>query len=172
MVNPCLDELEVYGIDGETNLALAQREARASASSCLSGYPIHQVRHLNDGQYGNSHSWIAAGQNGEWAQIELPAPATVAQVVFSRDREGRFRDRLPTQVEIQLSLDGQRVGHSVPGRVADLPAGFRGLEHPSALCLPVRARDLVANRFGPPPSPAFSGKPKPWWSGSRPKASM
>jgi hypothetical protein len=104
---PCIDELEVYGPDERTNLALASRGAQASASSCLAGYAIHQVAHLNDGLYGNSHSWIAAGLSSEWVQIELPAPAVVSKVMFSRDREGRFRDRLPKQFEIQLSLDGQ-----------------------------------------------------------------
>jgi hypothetical protein len=102
---PCVDELEVYGVGGE-NLALASQGARASASSCLAGYPIHQVAHLNDGRYGNSHSWIAAGTGNEWAQIELPAPAEVSKVVFSRDREGSFHDRLPSQFEIRVSLDG------------------------------------------------------------------
>ena len=62
---PCLDELEVYGPEGKQNLALAAQGAKASASSCLPGYPIHQIAHLNDGQYGNSHSWIAAGTFGE-----------------------------------------------------------------------------------------------------------
>ena len=57
---PCLDELEVYGPEGGANLALAGAGAKASASSCLPGYAIHQVAHLNDGLYGNSHSWIAA----------------------------------------------------------------------------------------------------------------
>ncbi len=104
---PCIDELEVYGAGAE-NLALASRGAKASASSCLPGYAIHQVPHLNDGLYGNSHSWIAAGTSGEWAQIELPSPALVAKVVFSRDREGRYRDRVPARFEIQTSLDGQR----------------------------------------------------------------
>ena len=46
----CIDELEVYGPDGSRNLALAKNGARASASSCLAGYAIHQVAHLNDGQ--------------------------------------------------------------------------------------------------------------------------
>ncbi|HEY5911300.1 MAG TPA: hypothetical protein VJA21_11925, partial [Verrucomicrobiae bacterium] len=88
--------------------------------SCLPGYAIHQVSHLNDGRYGNSHSWIAAGTGSEWAQIELPASALVDKVVASRDREGRFRDRLPTQFEIQLSSDGRnwktacRVGTHIP----------------------------------------------------------
>jgi len=92
---PCLDELEVYGPDGAANLALAATGAKASASSLLPGYAIHQVSHLNDGRYGNSHSWIAAGTRSEWAQIELPQSRAVSKVVFTRDREGRFTDRVP-----------------------------------------------------------------------------
>ncbi|MCC7493953.1 MAG: hypothetical protein IT204_16470 [Fimbriimonadaceae bacterium] len=99
----CLDELEVYGPAGE-NLA---RGARPSASSSLSGYAIHRVEHLNDGRLGNDHSWIAAGSDAEWAQLELPAATVVARVVFSRDRGGKFTDRTPGGVELLLSLDGQ-----------------------------------------------------------------
>jgi hypothetical protein len=104
---PCIDELEVFGPDGQENLALAARGAKASASSCLEGYAIHRVAHLNDGRYGNDHSWIAATTGREWAQIELPRPAEVAKVVLSRDRTGHFTDRMPAEIEVQLSSDGQ-----------------------------------------------------------------
>ncbi len=104
---PCIDELEVYGPEGGENLALAGAGAKAAASSCLPGYSIHQVAHLNDGLYGNSHSWIAAGMRNEWAQIEFPGTVSVASVVFSRDREGRYRDRLPASIEIRVSTDGE-----------------------------------------------------------------
>ena len=103
---PCIDELEIYGPDSDKNLALASAGAKASASSCLEGYAIHRVAHLNDGQGGNDHSWIAADVSG-WAQIELPATATVQRVVFARDRKGRHNDRLPRDVEVSVSLDGQ-----------------------------------------------------------------
>ena len=105
---PCIDELEVYGPDSAANLALASNGAKASASSLLPGYAIHQIAHLNDGLYGNSHSWIASGSRSEWAQIELPQPRTISRVVFSRDREGRFADRMPGAVEVRLSDDGQK----------------------------------------------------------------
>ena len=104
---PCIDELEVYGPDSDTNLALASNGGKASASSLLPGYAIHQVAHLNDGLYGNSHSWIASGSRSEWAQIEPPQPRTVSRIVFSRDREGQFADRMPGAVEVRLSDDGQ-----------------------------------------------------------------
>lgn len=103
---PCIDELEVYGEGSMENLALASKGARATASSCLAGYTIHRIEHLNDGLYSNRCSWIAAGQVNEWAQIELPRTQPVTRVVFSRDREGQYRDRLPRIVEVQLSMDG------------------------------------------------------------------
>ncbi len=103
----CIDELEIYGPEGKDNLALAADGAKATASSCLPGYPIHQIVHLNDGLYGNSHSWIAARSSGDWAQIELPQPAKIAKVVFSRDREGQYRDRLAVHFDIRVSPDGK-----------------------------------------------------------------
>jgi hypothetical protein len=104
---PCIDELEVYGPDSPSNVALASRGAVPSASSALAGYAIHAVPHLNDGLYGNDHSWIAAATGREWAQIELPAPAKVNQVVFSRDRNGAFSDRQILEADVCLSSDGQ-----------------------------------------------------------------
>jgi hypothetical protein len=104
---PCIDELEVYGPDSPTNLALASRGAVPRASSALAGYPIHAVAHLNDGLYGNDHSWIPATAGEEWAEIELPAPALVARVVLSRDRNGQFVDRQILEAEVRLSSDGQ-----------------------------------------------------------------
>ncbi|MFZ2639515.1 MAG: discoidin domain-containing protein [Verrucomicrobiia bacterium] len=104
----CVDELEVFGPDSARNLALARDGAKAGASSCIGGHEIHQVAHLNDGLYGNAHSWIAAGAGDEWVQIELPQPTKVSKVVFSRDREGRYGDRVPVSFEVRLSLDGQQ----------------------------------------------------------------
>jgi len=133
---PCLDELEVYGADGRTNLALATAGAKATASSLLAGYAIHQVTNLNDGRYGNSHSWIAAGSRSEWAQIELPGSRVVAEAVFSRDREGHFTDRTPGGVEVRLSDDGVRWRSVVRlSDVTELPEG------------PLREEDLLRYAF-------------------------
>ena len=105
---PCIDELEVYGPDGDRNLALDTCGAKATASSYLPGHPIHQIAHLNDGVYGNRHSWIAAGMAEEWAQIELPTATEVSRVVFSRDRNREYADRVPIHFEVLLSMDGQQ----------------------------------------------------------------
>jgi hypothetical protein len=130
---PCIDELEVYGPDGKKNLALARGGAKATASSCLPGHEIHKIEHLNDGLYGNSHSWIAAGEDKEWAQIELPGPVTVAKVVFSRDRDGQFHDRLPMEIEVQLSLDGRKWKAASHLKAA----GLESLRHVRATPLPL-----------------------------------
>jgi hypothetical protein len=103
---PCLDELEVYGPDSDKNLALAATGAKATASSCLAGFDAHRISHLNDGLYGNEHSWISEGTQNEWAQIELPETTAVSSVVFSRDREGKFDDRMLRYAEVQVSTDG------------------------------------------------------------------
>ncbi len=104
---PCLDEIEIYGPDSSTNLALASRGAIARASSLLPGYAIHAVAHLNDGLYGNDHSWIAATAGEEWVEIELPEPARIDRVLVSRDRNGQFKDRQILEAEVRLSVDGK-----------------------------------------------------------------
>ena len=145
---PCLDELEVYGKGNKENLALASKGAKATASSCLQGYEIHKIAHLNDGRYGNSRSWISAGRGDEWAQIELPQPAKLWKVVFSRDREGRYRDRMPRFVEVQLSMDGRkwqtvcRVEAEVPP--APKPKGY---VPPAVLPRPVTREALLRYAF-------------------------
>ncbi len=103
----CLDELEVYGKTPDKNLALIRDGAKATASSCIAGYAIHTVDHLNDGEYGNAKSWVAAGNGIEWAQIELPSRTSIGKVVFSRDRTGGFSDRIATSYEVFVSKDGK-----------------------------------------------------------------
>ncbi len=121
---PCLDELEIFAPDGEQNLGKASAGAKATASSCLSGYPIHQIPHLNDGRYGNTFSWIAAGAANEWAQIELADEQTIDRVVFSRDRLGQYKDRLAVHFEVLVSLDGEQweSARAVKAVAAGIPA--------------------------------------------------
>lgn len=103
---PCLDELEVYAEDeSRGNVALAMNGARATASGLLPGYAIHQVEGINDGRYGNSRSWIADRTSGAWAQIELPEVMRLRKIVWGRDREGNFIDRLATQYEIHVATE-------------------------------------------------------------------
>ena len=117
---PCIDELEVYGPSGGENLALASSGAKASASSFLPGYAIHRVEHLNDGRYGNSHSWIAARRQNEWAQIEFPKTMTTSSVVFS-PRPRRELSRPDARTGGSARFPGWRFpGNPLPGQ-ADFP---------------------------------------------------
>ncbi len=165
MGEPCLDEIEIYSPDSLTNLALAGRGAVARASSLLPGYSIHAVAHLNDGSYGNDHSWIAATAGEEWAEIELPGPARINRVLFSRDRNGRFMDRQVLEAEVRLSSDGQtwrdgRETHAsrqptAPSR-ANVDLSRSGVDRAHVecrrhLCLPARAGHVEPNGCQGPP---------------------
>ena len=105
---PCLDEVRLFGPDSDGDLALAARGAKATASSLLPGYPIHQIAHLNDGLLGNAHSWISNERGKGWVQIELPQPERISRVVWERDADGQFQDRVPTSYRIEVSQDGNR----------------------------------------------------------------
>jgi hypothetical protein len=106
---PCLDELEIFS--GERNMALAKNGAKATASGTLPGYAIHQLQHINDGRYGNSHSWISNEAGKGWVQIELAQSERIQRIVWSRDRadnqEKPFEDRLATGYFIEVSSDGK-----------------------------------------------------------------
>ncbi len=141
---PCLDELEIYPPNDEVhNLALAVTGARATASGSLRGYAIHNLEGVNDGRYGNGRSWIAERVDGAWVQIELPQATRIGRIVWGRDREGNFIDRLPTQYEIAVATDlgAWRVVASSADR-EPLPVGAT-LGTSAAM-----ARSLV-NRFAP-----------------------
>ncbi|HLK59823.1 MAG TPA: DUF1553 domain-containing protein [Chthonomonadaceae bacterium] len=129
---PCIDELQVFGPEGDQNLALASTGARATASDLLPGYAIHQIPHLNDGKFGNDWSWISNTRGGGWAQIELPQPVRIQRVVWSRDggEIPRFDDRLPTRYRIEVSDDGKtwRTVSTEAGR-----AGSNNYIHPDEL---------------------------------------
>ncbi len=98
---PCLDELEVWS--GNVNVALASRGTRATASGTLPGFAAHALEHINDGKYGNNFSWISSESGGGWVQLELAKPERIERVVWGRDREGAYRDRLPTDYRIEVA---------------------------------------------------------------------
>jgi len=100
---PCLDEVEVYS--GETNVALAARGTKPTASGTLPGYGIHKLEHINDGRTGNSRSWISDESGRGWVQLEFAKAERIEKVVWSRDREGDFKDRLATKYRIEAGLD-------------------------------------------------------------------
>ncbi|HVR75107.1 MAG TPA: PSD1 and planctomycete cytochrome C domain-containing protein [Planctomycetota bacterium] len=103
-LEPCIDELEVYTARGEPrNVALASAGAKARSSSDYAGSELHKLEHLNDGKYGNSRSWISAEPGGGWVEIELPEKVQVDRVIWARDREGTYQDRLALRYRIEVA---------------------------------------------------------------------
>ena len=100
---PCIDELEVYSAQSDANVALAETGSIPTASGTLPGYEIHQLHHINDGQFGNSRSWISDTTGSGWVQIELAKPQMVNRVQWGRDRDGAYRDRLATDYSVEIA---------------------------------------------------------------------
>ena len=101
---PGIDELEIYDGQG-ANVALASAGTKPTASGTLAGHPIHQLEHLNDGQTGNSKSWISDTAGRGWVQLNFPAKKQIQRIVWSRDRNGAFADRVATDYRIEAALE-------------------------------------------------------------------
>ncbi len=101
---PCLDELEVYTVGSKPrNMALASSGTKATASSVYPNSEKHSLAHLNDGLYGNSYSWISNERGQGWVELEFPENITIDHVVWGRDREQKFSDRLALDYRIEVS---------------------------------------------------------------------
>jgi hypothetical protein len=109
-LEPCLDEIEVFTVeDPPRNVALAALGVRARSSSDYAGSELHKLAHLNDGRHGNSRSWISAEMGSGWVEVEFSESARIDRVVWGRDREGKFQDRLAIDYAIEVEAeDGQR----------------------------------------------------------------
>ena len=99
---PCIDELEVWS--GERNVALATNGTKPTASGTLAGYDIHKLEHLNDGLAGNSRSWISSESGRGWVQLEFAKAERIDRIVWGRDRDGQFKDRVATTYRIEAAL--------------------------------------------------------------------
>lgn len=100
---PCLDELEAWSAG--RNVALATLGTKATASGTLPGYEIHRLAHVNDGKAGNNHSWISSESGQGWVQLEFPQVERLERVVWGRDRDGAFGDRVATRYRIETAMD-------------------------------------------------------------------
>jgi len=101
-LEPCIDELEVFDTQGR-NVALAAAGGVPAASGSLVTAGVHELAHVNDGQYGNGRSWMAATRKDGWVTIEFAEPATIDRIVWGRDRTGKFTDRVPVAYRIEVS---------------------------------------------------------------------
>jgi hypothetical protein len=100
-------EAAVEQPNGPSNLACAGNGAKPATAS--SEYPDekHKAKGLNDGKYGNSHSWIGTTAR-PFFQIELARAAKVGRFKLGRDRDGVYSDRAAEYLKIEVSLDGRQ----------------------------------------------------------------
>ena len=101
-LEPCIDELEVFDTSGQ-NVALASSGTVATSSGDTVVADIHELRQVNDGEFGNSRSWMSNTRGEGWITLEFPSEHLVERVVWGRDREGVFMDRLATEYQIEVS---------------------------------------------------------------------
>ena len=129
---PCIDELEIYSAsEPARNVALTSAGATLSASSTFPGSSIHKLEHLTDGIYGNSRSWISNELGKGWVQIEFPQPTKIDRIIWGRDREEKYSDRLPTEYQIDVAL--QPGNWQIVASSADrLPYSDRRVNEPSS----------------------------------------
>lgn len=121
LIEPCIDEFEIFSDEPTPrNVALASFGTRVRASgSRVSG--SHRLEHIQDGIYGNEHSWMSDEPGRGWVMFELPKPMRVSKVVWGRDRNGQFQDRLATAYTLEAGLDAgsmERIQSVPPLRVA------------------------------------------------------
>lgn len=106
-LEPCIDELEVFAADAPTkNVALAEFGTRPTASGVYPNSEIHRLEHINDGRYGNGRSWISNEFGQGWVQLEFAETVSIDRIMWGRDRERQFSDRLAVDYRIEISPDG------------------------------------------------------------------
>lgn len=98
---PCIDELEIFNTEG-INVALAEHGAKLSSSGDKVSPNRHELRLINDGTYGNSNSWMSNEVGGGWVTVEFAHPQLIEEVVWGRDRQGKFSDRLAIEYSIEI----------------------------------------------------------------------
>ncbi len=137
---PCIDELEVYDETGH-NIALASAGAKPQASGTLPGYAIHKLEHINDGQTGNDHRWIANSVRASWVQITFAKKSRIKRVVWARDRSGRIMDRVATQYKIEAATAPDQWA-VVADSASRMP--FNAKEDPDAFLVKLAPSDAAA----------------------------
>lgn len=105
-LEPCIDELEVFTPEPQRrNVALSSGGTIATASGTYRGSDRHKLEHVNDGRYGNGRSWISDETGRGWVQVELPEAVEIDRIVWGRDRDGNYSDRLPTKYRIEVGTE-------------------------------------------------------------------
>jgi hypothetical protein len=100
-LEPCLDELEVFDTTGR-NIALASAGTRVTSSGDTTVENRHELRLIHDGIYGNSSSWMSSEKGRGWVMLEFSEEREIERVVWGRDRNGEFTDRLATDYTLEV----------------------------------------------------------------------
>ena len=109
VIEPCLDEFEIFTDESEPrNVALAAHGTKVTASGSKNS-AAHTLPFIHDGRFGDARSWMSATKGRGWVLFELPEPARIAKVVWSRDRTGRYTDRLATAFTLEAGLAPDRM---------------------------------------------------------------
>lgn len=103
-LEPCIDELEVFNTDGE-NVALASSGATATSSGDTIVADRHDLKYVNDGRYGNARSWMSNEKGCGWVVVEFAQTEQIQRVVWGRDRQQKFKDRLATDYVIEAATE-------------------------------------------------------------------
>ncbi|MCE9566426.1 MAG: DUF1549 domain-containing protein [Planctomycetes bacterium] len=104
---PCIDELEVFTVGPKSvNVATTPGTKVRSSGDYPGATNIHRLEFINDGKYGNSRSWISNTNGRGRVEIELKEVAEIDRIVWARDREEKYVDRLATRYRIEVSPDG------------------------------------------------------------------
>ncbi len=103
-LEPCIDELEVFDGDGR-NVALASNGTTVRTSGDTLCEDQHDPAYINDGVYGNSRSWLGNISGQGWVELTFNHRYDIQRLVWSRDREGPFEDRLTTDYTIEASAE-------------------------------------------------------------------
>ena len=101
-LEPCVDELEVFDASG-ANIALASADTTVTSSGDTVVADRHELRFINDGNYGNARSWMSNERGQGWVVLEFGQERTIDRVAWGRDREGKFTDRLATNYVIEVA---------------------------------------------------------------------
>ncbi len=102
-LEPCIDELEVINVAGQ-NIAVASLGTTVTTSGDNVVADRHEPRFINDGKYGNSRSWMSNVNGKGWVELEFAAEQEIVRVLWARDREGKFEDRLATEYRIETAI--------------------------------------------------------------------
>jgi mono/diheme cytochrome c family protein len=104
-IEPCIDELEIHTAAAVPRNVAHSPRAQTTASSEYPNSAIHKIVHVNDGRYGNGRSWISKEPGKGWVQVELPGVELIDRIVWGRDREEKYRDRLAVNYRIEVATE-------------------------------------------------------------------